>query len=190
MADLDQKLAKLEGHPQDAINKRLKALLLHLDVLDPPGKWNEFLYVDGVSPDGIRPRYDKMVFAGHSLGAGYAAFVASRHQVRRVIMISNPADAIDSCSTKGDSCTDPTTKAANWLKSHETPADAYHGLIHRRDEGDNHYHRARACWNAIGVLDKRQHVVEDECKGDCSPHGAPATAKRYRDLWIQMLGTP
>lgn len=185
-------LVPLETHFQDAINKRLKAVLRYLEELDPRGAWEQFVVEDAQAEEGLRPNFPAMVFAGHSLGGGHAAFFGKRFDLARVIMISNPADAIDACSEDpAPDCVDLDTVSADWLAEHMTPSASYYGLAHEQDLLANRFHRIQANWTSLQVPLGQQTVDDAPCDVDCDPHNSPArNLERYGDIWIEMLGTP
>ncbi|HKA87782.1 MAG TPA: hypothetical protein VKE22_08965 [Haliangiales bacterium] len=194
--------AQLDGHFQDSIVKRLKALLLYLENVDPYGHWGNFLDVDSTAPDGLRPHYDRIVFAGHSLGGGFAAYFGKRAVVDRVVMISSPADALDDCATGDVCCRDATSTSATWLTGHQTPASSYYALAHANDFGPvNRFNRIQANWASIGVPTAWPHRIvstapcTDTCEDPtdldgCSPHNSVAVNPAYTTAWKAMLGTP
>jgi pimeloyl-ACP methyl ester carboxylesterase len=193
---------QLDGHAQDAISKRLKAVLLYMEDHDPFGQWGAFLDVDSTAPDGYRPHYSRIVFAGHSLGAGFAAYFAKKFQVQRVVMMSAPADAVDDCELGDVCCRDTTVTPASWLAQHDTPASSYYALAHAQDFGPvNRINRTKANWNAIGVPHTTPHwnvstaPCVDSCADptdtdSCSPHLTVALNPGYQPVWEAMLGTP
>jgi pimeloyl-ACP methyl ester carboxylesterase len=72
----------------DSVNcivNRLARLLGWLVEHDPQGGWGAYL------EDG-RPRWDRIVVAGHSQGAGHAAYLGKSYALAGVIMLSGPQD--------------------------------------------------------------------------------------------------
>ena len=74
--------------PADCIIYRLKRLFQYLAKRDPGSGWSRYC-------DGNEIRYDRLIVAGHSQGAGHAAFIARSQKVRGVIFFSGPDDYID-----------------------------------------------------------------------------------------------
>lgn len=70
----------------EAIVPRLAALLRHLVTADPREHWDAYLDAAG------QPRWDRLVLAGFSQGAGMAALLAKRFAVYRVVLFSSPWD--------------------------------------------------------------------------------------------------
>jgi hypothetical protein len=74
--------------PANSILNRLEKLLLYLVKTDPDGGWDEFL-------EAGRPAWSHIVIAGHSQGAGHAAYIGKTFSVDRVLMFSGPQDYFD-----------------------------------------------------------------------------------------------
>jgi hypothetical protein len=70
--------------PGNGIEQRLAALLAYLDRSHPDEGWSEFYA-------GNEIRWNLVCVAGHSQGAGMAAFIAKRHDVDRVALFSGPS---------------------------------------------------------------------------------------------------
>ena len=102
--------------PASSIENRLSKLLAHLAKLYPQEGWSALL-ADGA------PRWDRLVLAGHSQGAGMAALLAQEHAVARVALFSGAAD--HSFGT-----------LAPWLhRAGATPADRFFALVHAEEPG-------------------------------------------------------
>ena len=69
----------------NSIVNRLSKLLVYLAKQDPAGGWAAFL-------KGNQPRWDKIVIAGHSQGAGHAAYLGKCFKLAGVLMFSGPQD--------------------------------------------------------------------------------------------------
>jgi hypothetical protein len=170
----------INGHPQDKIIKRLKALLLHLEQVDPYGGWDRYLDPDPTAPDGLRPHYASIVFVGHSLASGYAAYIGKKFPVSRVLLFSGMVDGLDG----------PIPISASWVPSHQTPSSSYYGMIHQDDEPSR---RARTVnnWHTLGIPFWQQLIPGDTCVAPCSPHNSVIKdADTYGPAWEWMLGTP
>ncbi|HKA90429.1 MAG TPA: hypothetical protein VKE22_22360 [Haliangiales bacterium] len=171
----------LQTHPQDAIIKRLKALLLYLEQIDPFGGWGNFLDEDPSFEDGVRPHYASIVVAAHSLGTGYAGYIAKKFAVNRVVLLAGMLDGVDG---------DPPASAA-WIAGHATPSSAYYGLIHIDDTGNDRFARSTNNWSTLGMPASHQRVSWEPCSGTCSPHNSVAQDEAtYGGWWRWMLGTP
>lgn len=101
----------------NSIENRLQKLLRYLIDADPKGSWQQFLKDDKIL-------WNKIVVAGHSQGAGHAAFIGTQKNVKRVLMFSGPNDF----SRFYDA-------PANWLSlPGQTPLENYYAFLHLRDE--------------------------------------------------------
>lgn len=78
--------ARIDDKPEESIVHRLVTLLAALDKKHPDENWRRYL-------EGDAPRWDRIAVAGHSQGAGMAAFVAQRKTVARVVLLSGPEDS-------------------------------------------------------------------------------------------------
>jgi hypothetical protein len=112
--------ARIKGNrawPSVNVNKansmlnRIEKLLVHLHKNFPTEGWDQFLSNGDMA-------WEKFVLAGHSQGAGMAAFIAKEHRVARVALFSGGPDIVNG-------------KLASWISSDSaTPAERYSGLIH------------------------------------------------------------
>jgi pimeloyl-ACP methyl ester carboxylesterase len=69
----------------NSIVNRFSKLLIYLAKHDPAGGWAAFL-------KGNQPRWDKVIVAGHSQGAGHAAYLGKCFKLAGVLMFSGPQD--------------------------------------------------------------------------------------------------
>lgn len=104
----------IEVTPVNSLSNRLVRLLEYLDGLEPEAGWSSYVR-------NGRPVWERMIIAGHSQGGGHAAFIASRHEVGRVVMFAGGADLFFGRGF------------APWLGSHVTPSDRYWGFVHLQD---------------------------------------------------------
>lgn len=110
----DQVSDLVDVSPTNCILNRIEKLLRYLVQHQPNGKWQQFLKND-------KPDWEKIVLAGHSQGAGHAAFFAKTYRVRGAICLAGPQD--------GD-----TWGIASWvLKPGLTPGARYSALLHKND---------------------------------------------------------
>lgn len=80
--------AKIKVDPANSILNRFQKLLLYLVKHDPGGRWAQFL-------DSGQPKWSRVIVAGHSQGAGDAAYIGKLFHVDRVLMFSGPQDYLD-----------------------------------------------------------------------------------------------
>jgi len=100
----------------EAIVPRLTALLRYLDVHHQAEGWNRYLTKAG-------PRWSRIAVAGHSQGAGMAAYIAKKERVARVIVLSGAWDR-----------TEVTKTWAPWITSPSaTPADRWYAAYHQKE---------------------------------------------------------
>jgi hypothetical protein len=81
----DDVTSRVDDTPAESIVNRLVKLLVTLDRQHPSEGWGGYV-------DGGAPRWDRIAVSGHSQGAGMAAFIAQRHTVARVVLMSSPWD--------------------------------------------------------------------------------------------------
>jgi hypothetical protein len=168
---------KVTIKPADCIQNRLIKALATLDKLRPGEGWGSFA-------SGTTPVWSKVIVAGHSQGAGHAAFIAKVNKVLRVGMFAGVVDA----TTKGP---------AAWVNNlHATPTAAYFGFVHTQDPA---YARIAANWTALGMgaswvdvdaskppWTSGQGFVTNQASDN--PHGVVATGKGYAAVWRAVLG--
>jgi len=80
--------AKIAVNRANSILNRFQKLLLYLAQHDPDGGWGQFVR------DG-QPVWKRILVAGHSQGAGHAAYIGKLYRVDRVLMFSGPQDYMD-----------------------------------------------------------------------------------------------
>lgn len=99
----------------DGIENRLLKLLQYL-------KWTNFYDANGI-------RYDRIIFGGHSQGAGMAAFIGKQKLVARVCQFAGAWDHLGENDLS-------TFTPASWIsKQGATPGSRFYGFNHRDDAG-------------------------------------------------------
>ena len=117
--------------PQETIVARLTALLTYLDRRYPGEHWGQ--YLAGETPD-----WHRIALAGHSQGAGMAAFIAKKYSVARVALLSGPWDFVPA-----------TQQLAPWLAAPSaTPPDRWFAAFHVRERNAGLLARA---YRALGL---------------------------------------
>jgi acetyl esterase/lipase len=112
----DNTTALIDDTPAESIVNRLTRLLEYLDKTHPDEGWGAYL-------DNGAPRWSRIAIAGHSQGAGMAAFLAKRVAVARVVLLSGPADF-----------TVPGRVLAPWLSgASATSPDRWYALYHQQE---------------------------------------------------------
>jgi hypothetical protein len=122
----------------DSIEGRLRALVAHLHANYPTEGWDRFLF-------GGNPDWQRIIVAGHSQGAGHAAYIGKMYLVDRIGMFAGPGDA----------------PGSRWLDLPAvTPAERMYGLAHQGDELVS-LSRALANWDRLGLPAFGPSVVVD-----------------------------
>lgn len=107
----------VQNPPEEAINRRLVALLRYLDREHPGMGWGDY-----VTPGG-RPAWERIILTGHSQGAGMAAYIAKFETVQRVVLFSSPWDV-----------TGRDARPAPWLyRESATPLDRWWAERHVKE---------------------------------------------------------
>jgi pimeloyl-ACP methyl ester carboxylesterase len=103
----------------NAIYFRIKALLGYLARQHSEQGWKEFIKGDSI-------QWSKIIVAGHSQGAGHAAYLGKRFPVARVLILAGPQDFLSHFNTP-----------ASWLSEKSiTPPGKYFAFLHLKDPFD------------------------------------------------------
>ena len=149
---------------------RLDHLLEYLAATYPAEGWAQFL-VDG------HPSWPSIVLAGHSMGAGNAAWIAQRRPVLRLVMLAQPADFV----------IDGTLSVpADWVDDgfSALSPNAMYGLSHVADTNALH-ERVLENWSWFGMAADHQ-LSSDAPVGD--PHSSVAQDEAtYGERWTYLL---
>jgi hypothetical protein len=107
----------IDDAPAESIVNRLSKLLVKLDHDHPSDGWGQYL-------DNGAPKWERITVAGHSQGAGMAAFIAQKKLVARVILFSSPWDFFGR-----------ERQLAPWMLTGPgaTPADLWFGAYHKKE---------------------------------------------------------
>jgi hypothetical protein len=112
----DNATALIDDTPAESIVNRLTKLIEYLDRTHPDEGWGAYL-------DNGMPRWSRIAVAGHSQGAGMAAFLAKRVALARVVLLSGPSDF-----------TVPGRVLAPWISSPgATPPDRWYAMYHQQE---------------------------------------------------------
>lgn len=107
----------IDDTPAESIVNRLAKLLQYLDRQHPGEGWGGYL-ANG------KPQWRRIAVAGHSQGAGMAAFIGKRENVARVVLFSGPVDAT---RTGNDGL-------APWITGPSaTPPDRWYAMYHAQE---------------------------------------------------------
>ncbi len=111
-----QVCGKIKVTSANSILNRFEKLLVYLVKHDPDGGWSRFL-------KGGQPDWRRIIVAGHSQGAGHAAYIGKLFRVDRVLMFSGPQDYMDDLH-----------KPAPWLYGKSaTPPSRFFAFLARKD---------------------------------------------------------
>ncbi|MGZ3448287.1 MAG: BPSS1187 family protein [Polyangiales bacterium] len=103
------------GGPANGLENRLAKLLAQLVKIAPGEAWGTYLAGDA-------PRWERIVFSGHSHGTGTAGLVGQKHLLAGVVLLSGPYD-----NTSGT--------PAPWMsKPSATPKDRWFALTHTKED--------------------------------------------------------
>lgn len=106
----------VEVDASNSIVTRFTKLLQYLSAHDKAGKWDAFL-------QGTSPRWSRIIVAGHSQGAGHAAYLGKAFNLAGVLMLSGPQDYLRVFHTP-----------APWqFRSGATPASRQYAFLHVKD---------------------------------------------------------
>ena len=111
--------------PANSIDNRLTKLLVWLskDENHADEGWSRFLEIGG---DGnLAPKSSQIAVAGHSQGAGEAAFIAKLRHVDRVVMFAGPPERSDAHRL--------TFQVDPWIAIGQTPVSKYFAMYHSRE---------------------------------------------------------
>lgn len=116
--------SKISVDPANSILNRVQKLLVYLVKNDPGGGWDEFV-ADG------QPVWSRIVVAGHSQGAGHAAFIGKLFAVDKVLMFSGPQDYMDDLDApapwQGQMSATPPSRFFAFLSVHD-PFNVHHQI--------------------------------------------------------------
>ncbi|MGH2643101.1 MAG: glycoside hydrolase family 5 protein, partial [Chitinophagaceae bacterium] len=165
----------------NSILNRFKNFLQYLIKVDPEGKWGNF-FVNG------RPRWKDIIVAGHSQGAGHAAYLGKMFDVSRVLIFSGPQDYLEGLKIP-----------APWLSMKSaTPADRYYAFLNLKDPFNVNY-QILNCEKLMGLdysdtmmvsprvlIDGHSHILVNDIL-TIRPH-ISTMFPMFRNVWAYMLG--
>lgn len=168
----------------DSVNSllnRFKTFLQYLIKTDPKGDWNKFM-ADG------EPVWKNIIVAGHSQGAGHAAYLGKMFDVNRVLIFSGPQDYLEALNMP-----------APWLSMKgATPPDRYFAFLNLKDPFNVHY-QILNCEKLMGLkspdttmvspgvpIHGQSHILVNNISTKY-PH-ISTMFPRFRNVWAYMLG--
>jgi hypothetical protein len=132
---------KIKVDTENSILCRLEKLLLYLEKTDPGGEWGEFV-------EAGRPAWGRIVVAGHSQGAGHAAYIGKIFPVDRVLIFSGPQDFFDDLNMPAPWQAEPSA----------TPLSRYFAFLNVNDPY-NERHQLASCEILMGLADPEPLMV-------------------------------
>lgn len=106
----------------NAILNRFDRMLLYLVAHDPDGGWGQFV-------SHGEPVWRRIIVAGHSQGAGHAAYIGTMFRVDRVLMFSGPQDYMDDLN-----------RPAPWQgRASATPSSRFFAFLNLEDPFNVHH---------------------------------------------------
>ncbi|HEX7754583.1 MAG TPA: hypothetical protein VF421_04520 [Niabella sp.] len=106
----------VEVDSANSIVNRFTQLLRHLAATDKAGGWDAFL-------QGAMPKWEHIIVAGHSQGAGHAAYLGKAFRLAGVLMLSGPQDYLKDFNAP-----------APWqFRKGLTPAARQYAFLHVKD---------------------------------------------------------
>jgi hypothetical protein len=105
----------------NSLTNRFRQFLRWLVKNDPGQGWEEYIPDDAI-------RWEKIIAAGHSQGAGHAAYLGKKFKLARVLIFSGPQDYLSYFH-----------EPSGWLSdSSQTDVSRYFAFLHVRDPYDFH----------------------------------------------------
>lgn len=113
---------KIKVDRANSILNRFAKLLTYLVQHDPNGGWGEY-FSHG------EPVWRRIIVAGHSQGAGHAAYIGKMFRVDRVLMFSGPQDYMDNLH-----------RPAPWqAEKSATPPSRFFAFLNQKDPFNVHH---------------------------------------------------
>lgn len=165
----------------NSILNRFTGFLAYLAQTDPGGGWKRYIRKG-------KPSWKNIVVAGHSQGAGHAAYLGKMFKVSRVLIFSGPQDYLEDLHMP-----------APWLSGKSaTPSNRYFAFLNLKDPFKIH-NQILNCeklmqhtqpdtlliYPGVPVRSRRQVLVNNIDTRD--PHGSTLLPE-FRQVWAYMLG--
>lgn len=175
--------AKVRVDAANSILNRLARLLSYLVEFDPEGGWNQFV-TDG------QPAWSLIIVAGHSQGAGHAAYIGKLFTVNRVLMFSGPQDYLDNLN-----------EPAPWqAREGATPPSRFFAFLNLQDPFNVH-HQIANCMELMSMREPNTLMVEpgEGIHGDhhilinnypTRQHHGSTLFPQFENVWKYMATIP
>lgn len=165
---------------KNSILNRFTGFLKYLAKTDPNGGWNKFIKRG-------KPLWKDIIVAGHSQGAGHAAYLGKIFKVSRVLIFSGPQDYLEDLDMP-----------APWLSMKSaTPSSRYYAFLNLNDpfkinnqilncEKLMNHTQADTLMVRPGVpIDSRHQILVNNIATK-DPHGSTLLPE-FRNVWAYML---
>lgn len=164
----------------ESIVSRLEHVLTSLAKAHPNEHWGQYL-------NHGKPAWKHMVVAGHSSGAGMAAFIAKQHEVDRVVLFSSPWDDWHPAGQK--------RQTAAWLSwPSVTPLNRWYAEFHEHEDTAS---LLAAAYKALRIPSGHVFVFALDLPPGYTRHHhhnpyhtATTRDVRYAPTWRVMFGHP
>lgn len=178
----DTASTEIDDTPAESVTARLSALLKYLNAQHPQDGWSQYLLADD------SPNWPHIVIAGHSQGAGLAAFIAKKQKVARVVLFSD----WDVYVANGHHHPVP------WLAwKSATPADRWWALYHQQEPMAKYIQMTYDTLNIpashvrkLNLAPRKANEFHTSVSGDTTTplddKGQPA----YLPIWKELIGNP
>ena len=170
--------APVQNSVQESIVRRLVNLLKFEEKANPKEGWDAYL-------SGENPNWAKIIIAGHSQGAGMAAYIAKHHEVARAVLFSGGPDPAGGKSG--------TLRIASWViePMSKTPPDRWWAEYHAKEFAGT---LLPAGYAALAI--PKDHVIElgleppamVKAQGLVAYHMAVIADPRYLPEWKRLFG--
>jgi hypothetical protein len=170
--------APVQNTKEESIVSRLVNLLKYEAQANPKEGWEAYL-------SGDQPNWPMIVIAGHSQGAGHAAYIAKYEPVARAVLFSGGPDAVGLQSG--------APKLASWVveSGSKTPPDRWWAEYHPKEPSGA---LLPAGYDALHI--PKDHVFEltleppstVKAPGKVAYHMTVVVDPRYLEQWQKMFG--
>lgn len=173
--------SKIDVDSTNSILHRFTTFLLYLNKTNPEGGWNRFI-------NKSKPRWKNIIVAGHSQGAGHAAYLGKLFKVSRVLIFSGPQDYLEDLHMP-----------APWLSMRSaTPINRYFAFLNLKDPFHIEYQIAN-CEKIMNhtspdtlmihpdvVIKTHHHILVNNIPTR-DPHSSTLFPE-FKNAWSYMLG--
>ncbi len=172
---------KTEVDSANSLLNRFRTFLQFLVVKDPDGGWAHYMKKG-------KPKWERIIVAGHSQGSGHAAMLGKMFRVNRVLIFSGPQDYLVDMN-----------RPSPWLSDKSaTPEKRYYAFLNLKDPFNVKYQIAN-CKKLMAQIHPDTLMVHpgNPIRGDHhilvnnihtkDPHGSTLFPE-FKKVWAYMLG--